>query len=155
MFAHIRNLSEKQEHLLKQIDMKDLEEDKIVMFQKRYRQSHPHSKLRQSIYFCLFAFLQILLDSLHHFLCIAANQRTIGILGRFGASGTFRCILIALFGRIERVVADHIGPLCMGLGQKTQAIRLEYDILGDQKLLATISLFIAVRLSNGRIWKLW
>lgn len=39
VFAHIRNLSEKQEHLLKQVDMKDLEEDQIVMFQKRYDRS--------------------------------------------------------------------------------------------------------------------
>lgn len=36
VFAHIRNLSEKQEYLLKQVDMNDLEEDQIVMFQKRY-----------------------------------------------------------------------------------------------------------------------
>lgn len=36
VFAHIRNLSEKQEYLLKNVDMKDLEEDKIVMFQKRF-----------------------------------------------------------------------------------------------------------------------
>lgn len=36
VFAHIRSLSPKQEYLLKQIDMKDLESDKIVMFQKKY-----------------------------------------------------------------------------------------------------------------------
>lgn len=35
VFAHIRSASEKQEHLLKEVDMKDLEEDSIVMFQKR------------------------------------------------------------------------------------------------------------------------
>lgn len=36
VFAHIRSLSPKQEYLLKQIDMKDLEADNIVMFQKKY-----------------------------------------------------------------------------------------------------------------------
>lgn len=36
VFAHIRSLSPKQEYLLKQVDMKDLEADKIVMFQKKY-----------------------------------------------------------------------------------------------------------------------
>lgn len=36
VFAHIRSLSPKQEHLLAQVDMKDLEADKIVMFQKKY-----------------------------------------------------------------------------------------------------------------------
>ncbi|XP_055324506.1 acyl-CoA Delta-9 desaturase [Sitodiplosis mosellana] len=36
VFAHIRNLSPKQEYLLKQVDMKDLEADKIVMFQKKF-----------------------------------------------------------------------------------------------------------------------
>lgn len=36
VFAHIRSLSPKQEYMLKQIDMKDLESDKIVMFQKKY-----------------------------------------------------------------------------------------------------------------------
>lgn len=36
VFAHIRSLSPKQEYLLKQVDMKDLESDKIIMFQKKY-----------------------------------------------------------------------------------------------------------------------
>lgn len=36
VFAHIRSLSPKQEYLLSQVDMKDLESDKIVMFQKKY-----------------------------------------------------------------------------------------------------------------------
>lgn len=36
VFAQIRNLSPHQEELLKAIDVKDLEEDKIVMFQKKY-----------------------------------------------------------------------------------------------------------------------
>lgn len=98
---------------------------------------------------------QILLDSLHHFLRTVANQCAVGILGWFGSSGAFRGILIALFDRIECIVADHLGPLCVGFGQKTQAIRFEHDILGDQKLLATISLFIAIRLSNWWIRKLW
>lgn len=35
VFAQIRGFSPHQEHLLKQIDMKDLEADGIVMFQKR------------------------------------------------------------------------------------------------------------------------
>lgn len=36
VFAHVRNLSPRQEYLLKQVDMKDLESDKIVMFQKKF-----------------------------------------------------------------------------------------------------------------------
>lgn len=36
VFAQIRNLSEKQEALLKKIDMSDLEQDKVVMFQKKF-----------------------------------------------------------------------------------------------------------------------
>lgn len=35
VFAQIRSLSPQQEEMLKNIDMKDLEEDKVVMFQKR------------------------------------------------------------------------------------------------------------------------
>lgn len=35
VFAQIRSLSPHQEDMLKNIDMKDLEEDKVVMFQKR------------------------------------------------------------------------------------------------------------------------
>lgn len=36
VFAQIRKLSPHQEKLLKEIDVKDLLEDKVVMFQKRY-----------------------------------------------------------------------------------------------------------------------
>lgn len=36
VFAQIRSLSPKQEEMLKRVDMKDLEEDKIVMFQKKF-----------------------------------------------------------------------------------------------------------------------
>ena len=36
VFAQIRSLSPHQNELLKAIDMKDLEADKVVMFQKRY-----------------------------------------------------------------------------------------------------------------------
>lgn len=36
VFAHIRSLSPRQEQLLSEVDMKDLEADKIVMFQKKY-----------------------------------------------------------------------------------------------------------------------
>lgn len=35
VFAQIRSLSPLQEEMLNNIDMKDLEEDKVVMFQKR------------------------------------------------------------------------------------------------------------------------
>jgi fatty-acid desaturase len=35
VFSHIRKLSPRQEKLLETIDMKDIEEDGIVMFQKR------------------------------------------------------------------------------------------------------------------------
>jgi stearoyl-CoA desaturase (Delta-9 desaturase) len=35
VFAHIRKLSLRQEKLLDAVDMKDLEDDGIVMFQKR------------------------------------------------------------------------------------------------------------------------
>lgn len=35
VFAQIRSLSPQQEEMLKSIDMSDLEEDKVVMFQKR------------------------------------------------------------------------------------------------------------------------
>lgn len=45
VFAHIRSLSPKQEHLLSQVDMKDLEADKIVMFQKKYVLLSCESKL--------------------------------------------------------------------------------------------------------------
>jgi stearoyl-CoA desaturase (Delta-9 desaturase) len=36
VFSHIRKLSPRQERLLEDIDMKDLEEDGFVMFQKRF-----------------------------------------------------------------------------------------------------------------------
>lgn len=35
VFAYIRSISPKQEELLKSIDVKDLEQDGVVMFQKR------------------------------------------------------------------------------------------------------------------------
>lgn len=88
--------------------------------------------------------LQILLDSLHRFLCIVADQCAIGILGRFSSSCTVRCILIALFDCVECFMVNYISTLRLGLGQKAQAVRFEYDIFGDQKLLATISLFVAI-----------
>lgn len=35
VYTQLLSYSSEQEHLLNQIDMKDLEEDKVVMFQKR------------------------------------------------------------------------------------------------------------------------
>jgi hypothetical protein len=36
VFAHIRKLSPRQESLMDTVNMKDIEEDGIVMFQKRW-----------------------------------------------------------------------------------------------------------------------
>lgn len=36
VFAHIRKLSPRQEKMLEDVDMKDIEDDGIVMFQKRF-----------------------------------------------------------------------------------------------------------------------
>lgn len=43
VFAHVRKLSPRQEKLLQSVDMKDIEDDSIVMFQKRYELIHSNN----------------------------------------------------------------------------------------------------------------
>lgn len=102
----------------------------------------------------IFYVLQILLDSLFDLLCAVANQRTIRILGWLCAGGNICRILAAISDCVECGMAGSIVALYLGAGQEAQAIRFEYDILGHQKLLATVPLSAAIRLSNWWIRQL-
>lgn len=98
------------------------------------------------------SFSQILLVALHDLLRSVADQRAARILGWFCSGRVVRCLLIALLDCVEYFVAHHIGTLHLGTRQKAQAIRFEHDFPGDKKLLAAVSLFAAIRLSNWWIW---
>lgn len=81
VFAHIRSLSPKQEQMLKNIDMKDLEEDQIVMFQKKYVNTlykgccrlQMRQKTTNTNYSLILFYLKILLDFVFNFFRIASN----------------------------------------------------------------------------------
>lgn len=88
VFAHIRSLSPKQEYMLQQIDMTDLDDDKIIMFQKKYVfvidrlcLFAPDGISRHSITMCNLFHLQILLGSILGIFRAIANKCAIRILG--------------------------------------------------------------------------
>lgn len=113
VFAHVRSLSPRQEFLLKQVDMKDLDSDKIVMFQKKW--VFINCTFNWIFLIKITIFQQILLDSLFNFLRTITHKCAAGILGWFYSS----CIICGIFVKIsdcfEYLMAYYIGTFHLGL----------------------------------------
>lgn len=102
--------------------MKDVEEDGLVMFQKRF------AKIKCWFLLTSNTLQQVLLDSLPRALRSAADQRAARILGRFSASSDLCCLLATLHHRDKHRMAHKRGTLHLGIGQKPQAVRLQHGV---------------------------